>query len=171
MVDPSGPRPIWDSQNSNVSGLVMQFSLSNPLKPGARWGMQIKWKQRLQAILQLHLSNQPFYCLLTCNLLGGLMVGHDLLVWCNNNKPFPCSRFSGHLHSSVLINAWLPNRYNIELACKTGNLKGELRNKWSDTVLEQWAAIHLEVNSFMVYQLTVMCMHICDIDGPPCYKN
>ena len=44
------------SQNLTNSCLVLQLSLSNPLKTGV--------KSRMQAMLQLHLSDQQFNCLL-----------------------------------------------------------------------------------------------------------
>ena len=46
------------SQNLNVSRLVVQLSLSNPLKPGVKSRMKMSLEQRRQAMLQLHLSDQ-----------------------------------------------------------------------------------------------------------------
>ena len=43
------------SKNINVSRLVMQLSLPNPLKPGVKSRMKIELEQRRQAMLQLHL--------------------------------------------------------------------------------------------------------------------
>ena len=51
------------SQNLNVSRPVLQLSLPNPLKPGVKSKMKVKLKQCRQAMLQLHLSDQQFYCL------------------------------------------------------------------------------------------------------------
>ena len=56
------------SQNWNVSPVVLQLSLPNPLRPGVESRMKINMEQRLQAMLQLHLSDQQFYCLLRCGL-------------------------------------------------------------------------------------------------------
>ena len=42
-------------QNLNVSRLVLQLSLANPLTPSVKWGMKM---QRRQAMVQLHLSDQ-----------------------------------------------------------------------------------------------------------------
>ena len=56
------------SQNLNVSRLVLQLSLLIPLKPGVQSRMKMKLEQRRQAMLQLHLSDQQFYCLLVCDL-------------------------------------------------------------------------------------------------------
>ena len=56
------------SQNLNVSCLLLQWSLPNPLKPGVKMRMKMLLEQRRQAMLQLHLSYQQFYCLLRCDL-------------------------------------------------------------------------------------------------------
>ena len=55
-------------QNINGSRLVLQLPLPNPLKPGIKLRMKMKLEQRRQAMLQLHLSDQQFYCLLRCVL-------------------------------------------------------------------------------------------------------
>ena len=46
------------SQNWNVSSLVLQLSLPNPLEPGVRSIMKMLLEQRRQAMLQLHLNDQ-----------------------------------------------------------------------------------------------------------------
>ena len=56
------------SQNLNDSGLVLQSHLPNPLKPGVKSRMKMLLEQRRQAMLQLHLSAEQFYCLLRCVL-------------------------------------------------------------------------------------------------------
>ena len=56
------------SQHFNVSRLVLQLSLSNPMKPGVNSKMKMQLGQHQQAMLQLHLSDQQFYCLLKCHL-------------------------------------------------------------------------------------------------------
>ena len=56
------------SQILAVSRLVLQLYLSNPLKPGIKLRMKIQLEQRRQAMLQLHLSDQQFYCLPGCVL-------------------------------------------------------------------------------------------------------
>ena len=45
------------SQNLNVSHLVVQLSLPNPLKQGVKLRMKLL-QQHQQAMLQLHLSDQ-----------------------------------------------------------------------------------------------------------------
>ena len=55
-------------QNLNVSGLVLQLSLCNLLEPGVKSKMKMQLEQRRQAMLQLHLSDQQFHCLLRCCL-------------------------------------------------------------------------------------------------------
>ena len=55
-------------QNLNVSLLVLQLSLRNPSKPGVKSRMKMQLEQRRQAMLQLHLSDQQFHCLLRCDL-------------------------------------------------------------------------------------------------------
>ena len=57
------------SKNLNVSHLVLQLSLPNPLKPGGKLRMKIQLEQCLQAMLQLHLNDQQFYCLLSSAFL------------------------------------------------------------------------------------------------------
>ena len=54
--------------NFNVSRLVLQLSLPNPMKPGVKSRMKMQLEQRRQAMLQLHLSDRQFYCLLMCVL-------------------------------------------------------------------------------------------------------
>ena len=51
-----------ESQNVNVSRLILQLSLPNPLKPGAK--SLIKIQQRRQPVFQPHLGDQQFDCLL-----------------------------------------------------------------------------------------------------------
>ena len=51
-------------QNPNVSHLLLQLSLPNPLKPGVKSRVKISLEQCRQVMLQLHLSDQQFYCLL-----------------------------------------------------------------------------------------------------------
>ena len=53
---------LTKSQNLNVSHLVLHLSLSNPLKPGVKLRMKVKLEQHQQVMLQLHLSDQQFYC-------------------------------------------------------------------------------------------------------------
>ena len=56
------------SHNLNVSLLILQLSLPDPLKPGIKSRMKMYLEQRRQAMLQLHLSDQHFYCLLMYDL-------------------------------------------------------------------------------------------------------
>ena len=56
------------SQNSNASCILFQLSWLHPLKPGVKLRMKMQLEQRRQAMLQLHLSYQHFYCLLRCDL-------------------------------------------------------------------------------------------------------
>ena len=56
------------SRNLNVYRLVLQLSFPNPLKPGVKSRMKIKSEQCWQAMRQLHLSDQQFYCQLRCDL-------------------------------------------------------------------------------------------------------
>ena len=55
-----------ESQNLNVSRLGLQLSLRNVLKPG------VKPRMKMSALLQLHLSDQQFNCLLECVLYSRL---------------------------------------------------------------------------------------------------
>ena len=56
------------SPSINVSRLVLQLSLPNPLKPRVKLRMKMWLEQRQQAMLQLHLSDQQFFCVLRCVL-------------------------------------------------------------------------------------------------------
>ena len=56
------------SQNLNDSHLVLKSSLANLLKPGFKSRMKMKLEQRLQAMLQPHLSDRQLNCLLRCVL-------------------------------------------------------------------------------------------------------
>ena len=55
-----------------VSRLVLQLSLPNPMKPGVKSRMKMQLEQRRQAMFQLHLSNQQFYCLQGTSYIRGL---------------------------------------------------------------------------------------------------
>ena len=75
------------SQNLNVSHLVLQLSLANPLKPCVKSRMKMSLEQRRQAMLQQHLSDQQFYCLLRCALyqrLDSIMYGNIMLISLND---------------------------------------------------------------------------------------
>ena len=51
-----------------VSRLVLQFSLSNLLKPGIKSKMKMYLEQSRKAMLQLHLSDQQLNSVLKCIL-------------------------------------------------------------------------------------------------------
>ena len=70
------------SQNLNVSHLILQLSLPNPLKPGVKSRMKMWLEQCRQAMLQLHLSDQQFYCQ-GAPYIQGLTVGH-----CDREMPY-----------------------------------------------------------------------------------
>ena len=53
-----------NSHSVNVSRLVLQLSLRSLLKSGVRSRMRMQLEQGQQAMLQLHLSDQQFSCLL-----------------------------------------------------------------------------------------------------------
>ena len=59
------------SQNLNVSHFVLQLSWPNLLKPGFKSRMKMyleQCQQVMSALLQLHVSEQQFYCPLRCVL-------------------------------------------------------------------------------------------------------
>ena len=56
------------SSNLIVPRLVLQLSLPNTMKPGVRSRIEMWLEHRLSALLQLHLSDRQFYCLLRCVL-------------------------------------------------------------------------------------------------------
>ena len=62
------------SQNLSDSCLVLPFSLPNPLMPGIKSRMKMLFEQCRQAMIQLHLSDQQFYCQLKCPYIRGLTV-------------------------------------------------------------------------------------------------
>ena len=89
------------SQSSNVSCILLQLSSLNPLKPDVKLRMKIELEKRRQAMLQLHLSYQQFYCLRCslyyrfygnspCSLVPGICCGN-----------FRCQTFKHNLK-------WLP---------------------------------------------------------------
>ena len=57
-----------NAPNLNVFRLVLQLALPNPLKLGVKLRMTMSLEQRRQAMLQLHLNGEQFYCLLRCAL-------------------------------------------------------------------------------------------------------
>ena len=61
-------------QIPNVSRLVLQLSLPNPMKPGVKSRMKMYLEQRQQAMLQLHLSDRQFYCPIRCAYIRDLKV-------------------------------------------------------------------------------------------------
>ena len=72
------------SQKLNVSCLVLQLSLPNPLSQvlSQEWRLKMKLELRRQAIHQLHLSDQQFYCLLRCDLhwmFDGILIYTSLI--------------------------------------------------------------------------------------------
>ena len=56
------------SKNLNISRFILQLSLPNPLKLGVGSKIRMQSERCWQAMLQLHLSDQSFYCLLRCIL-------------------------------------------------------------------------------------------------------
>ena len=56
------------SQRLNDYRTVLRLSLPNPLKPDVKSKMKMQLEQRRQAMLQQHMSDRQFYCLLRCVL-------------------------------------------------------------------------------------------------------
>ena len=56
------------SRHLKDSRTVLRLPLPNPLKPDVKSRMKMWLEQRRQAMLQLHLSDRQFYCLLRCDL-------------------------------------------------------------------------------------------------------
>ena len=54
------------SKSLNDIRLVFNLSFPNILKPGFKLRMKMQLEQRRQAMLQLHLSDQQFNCLIRC---------------------------------------------------------------------------------------------------------
>ena len=72
-------------QHLNASRLLLQLSLSKPLKPGVKSRMKMKLEQRRQAMLQLYLSNQQVHCLLICGLFerfGNVWISRNQVALC-----------------------------------------------------------------------------------------
>ena len=85
-------------QVSNISANLKFFLypraivfLLNPLKPGVKLRMKMQLEQRRQAMLQLHLSYQQFYCLLR----------YSLYYWFYGRCGFASLIGSCHLFSST----------------------------------------------------------------------
>ena len=66
-------RKIWSKTYYHVVSLAKNH-LANPLKPGVKSRMKMQLEQRQQAMLQLHLSDQRFYCLSRCQLQGATYI-------------------------------------------------------------------------------------------------
>ena len=76
------------TKSQNLNDLFLPLSLSNPLKSGVKSRMKMLLEQRRQAMLQLHLSDQQFYCLPRCSLyyrfdgmhtcISSCLLGHNL---------------------------------------------------------------------------------------------
>ena len=81
------------SPNLNVSRLVLQLSLPNPMKPGVQSRMKMQLEQCRQAMLQLHLSDWQFYCLLK----GWLILETWRQSW------WPVSDTKLHLSRGIII--------------------------------------------------------------------
>ena len=108
------------SQNLNVSRLVLQLSLRNLLKPGVQSRMKMYLEQRLQAMLQLYLSDQQFYYILRCvSCIRDLMVvlseypllqgGFNIMTSsnvCNLSTERACSVLSTAPIQSVFQSNW-----------------------------------------------------------------
>ena len=94
-----------EHQILNVSRLVLQLPLCNPLKPGVKSRMKMWLEQRRQALLQLHLRDQQFYCLLKCVFYESF---YDNFVWRvtlrMHNQYFvvPCHTFTDILHGCLI---------------------------------------------------------------------
>ena len=56
------------SRTLNVSCILLQLSSLSQLKPSVKLRMKMLLERRRQAMLQLYLSHQQFYCLLRCDL-------------------------------------------------------------------------------------------------------
>ena len=98
------------SPNLNVSRLVLQLFLPNPMKPGVKSRMKMQLEQRRQAMLQLHLSYQQFHSLLRCNLYKRF---DDRTAWDPDGPPhrdgdYSATCFHSMLHHCKLRN--VPNR-------------------------------------------------------------
>ena len=62
---------IWDARNTKklkVYRFVLYLPLCNILESGVKSRMKMQLEQRRQAMLQLHLNGQQFYCLIRCDL-------------------------------------------------------------------------------------------------------
>ena len=77
------------SQSLNGSCILAQLSSFNPLKPGVKLRMKMQLEQRRQAMLQLHLSYQQFYCLLRCDLYKRFYGSSDNGLMADDTKPWP----------------------------------------------------------------------------------
>ena len=115
------------SPNLNVSRLVLQLSLPNPMKPVVKSRMKMWLEQRRQAMLQLHLSDRQFYCLLKCVLYQRLDGSHttSLLKF----KIMPETKVRNNI--TVCVTLWLQN------------IKKILPETCQNIKLAKWLAISL----------------------------
>ena len=77
-----------NSQTLNVSRLVLQLSLPNPLKSGIKSRMKMYLEERRQAMLQLHMSDQQCYCLVGCVLYKRFYGNCVTITCCNSKLPY-----------------------------------------------------------------------------------
>ena len=112
------------SQHVNVSCLVLQLTLPNPLKPVVKSRMKMQLEQRRSAMLQLHLRDQQFYCPLRCDL-----------YW----------RFDGN--SAVPLN---PNEIESWKKCRWA---GDLRRHNADVRLLSWSILCLLLAALLTFVL------------------
>ena len=108
-------------QNLNVFSRVLQLALPNPLKPGVKLRMNMKLEQRRQAMLQLHLSDQQVYCLLSCVLYYRF---DDTLDFCEMLPLTSWRPWVNFLITHILSSRW----YYMQLAVCGGN--SESFTKW-----------------------------------------
>ena len=104
------------SPNLTVPRLVSQLSLPNPMKPGVNSRMNMKLEQRQQALLQIHLSDQQFYCLLWCVLYWRLYGAYSDVL-CNDTY----KRSTARAKRGTGLTFW--NSFDITLCVDIGTFR------------------------------------------------
>ena len=104
---------IIKSRHLNLFRLVLQLSSCNVLKPGVKWRMMLL-KQHRQVMLQLHLSDHQFYCLLRWVLYHSFEgIAHMNQVY----GPHVPQRITINQESSVCIARTTPHHNQARIKC------------------------------------------------------
>ena len=98
-------------QNVKAARLSLQLLLRNILKPCVKSRMKMSLKQRRQAMLQLHLSDWQFCCLLRCGLY--YMFYGNIIIHASQTR-FVVIWLVSHIHLTI---SWRRIWYDSAMFC------------------------------------------------------